>query len=331
MASLSVRGIEKRIGATSILQGISFECRDGEFLVLVGPSGCGKSTLLNCIAGLDAPTAGSIHLGDRDVTRLGPRDRNVAMVFQSYALYPTMTVRENLSFALEMRKVPKAERRKTVLEVAEALKITALLDRKPAQLSGGQKQRVAIGRALVRKPSLFLFDEPLSNLDAKLRLEMRAEIKRLHRELGVTMVYVTHDQVEAMTLGDRIAVLREGRVLQIDKPLEVYERPSSSFVAAFIGSPSMNFLPRPGGTVGFRPEDARLGGDGGFGFEASVDLVEPTGPDTLVHLMLETGKVILQVPSREAPPAGGRVKVSIPSERLHWFDAAGARVSPVSQ
>ena len=243
MTAVSIRDIRKVYGKTTvILDDIDLEVASGEFVILVGASGCGKSTLLNMIAGLDTPTAGSIHIGGRDVTHLPSKDRDIAMVFQSYALYPNMNVAGNIAFALEMRKVPKAERDAAVQRVAKMLQIEHLLDRKPGALSGGQRQRVAMGRALARDPKLFLFDEPLSNLDAKLRVEMRAEIKLLHQRTHTTTVYVTHDQVEAMTLGDRIAVMRAGRIEQLDTPQAIYERPATKFVAEFIGSPSMNIF-----------------------------------------------------------------------------------------
>ncbi len=243
MTAVSIRDIRKVYGKnTVILDDIDLEVASGEFVILVGASGCGKSTLLNMIAGLDTPTAGSIHIGGRDVTHVPSKDRDIAMVFQSYALYPNMNVAGNIAFALEMRKVPKAERDAAVQRVAKMLQIEHLLERKPGALSGGQRQRVAMGRALARDPKLFLFDEPLSNLDAKLRVEMRAEIKLLHQRTHTTTVYVTHDQVEAMTLGDRIAVMRAGRIEQLDTPQAIYERPATRFVAEFIGSPSMNIF-----------------------------------------------------------------------------------------
>src|SRR5437764_3070673 len=238
MGAISLRNVRKSFAATNMLKGIDSEVEAGEFLILVGPSGCGKSTLLSMIAGLDTPTAGSIHIADRDVTYALPRDRDIAMVFQSYALYPNMNVAQNISFGLEMRNVPKAEREAAVQRVAKMLQIGHLLDRKPGQLSGGQRQRVAMGRALARNPKLFLFDEPLSNLDAKLRVE----IKLLHQRTQTTTVYVTHDQVEAMTLGDRIAVMREGVVQQLGTPDDIYSRPATRFVAEFIGSPAMNMV-----------------------------------------------------------------------------------------
>ncbi|WP_374347923.1 ABC transporter ATP-binding protein [Chitinimonas sp.] len=243
MGALSIRNVKKSYGDTHILKGIDLEIEKGQFLILVGPSGCGKSTLLNMIAGLDDITSGDIVIGDRVVNNLSPKDRDIAMVFQSYALYPNMTVRKNIAFGLEIRKVPKAEQDAIIARVAKTLQMEHLLDRKPHQLSGGQRQRVAMGRALARDPALFLFDEPLSNLDAKLRVEMRSEIKLLHQRLGTTIVYVTHDQIEAMTLGDRIAVMKDGEVKQFGSPQEIYDTPANLYVAGFIGSPSMNFIP----------------------------------------------------------------------------------------
>ncbi len=243
MASLTIDNVKKRYGQTEILKGINISIEAGEFLILVGPSGCGKSTLMNSIAGLEDVSEGRILIGDNDVTYASPKDRDIAMVFQSYALYPNMTVAENISFGLEMRKVPKEEREAEVQRVAEMLQIGHLLKRKPAQLSGGQRQRVAMGRALARRPKMYLFDEPLSNLDAKLRVEMRTEIKKLHQKLGTTIVYVTHDQIEAMTLADRIAVMKDGEVQQLGTPQEIYDNPTNLFVAGFMGSPAMNFIP----------------------------------------------------------------------------------------
>ncbi len=243
MSSLTIKEIYKSFGQVEVLKDISLHILSGEFLVLVGPSGCGKSTLLNLIAGLETATRGEIFIEDRMVNEVSPKDRDIAMVFQTYALYPNMSVRKNISFGLEMRKIPKAEIQEIVGKVAGILQIEDFLDRKPAQLSGGQRQRVAMGRALARNPSIFLFDEPLSNLDAKLRVEMRTEIKLLHQRLGVTTVYVTHDQIEAMTLADRIAIMKDGTIQQFNTPRNVYRDPSNQFVAGFIGSPSMNFIP----------------------------------------------------------------------------------------
>jgi multiple sugar transport system ATP-binding protein len=333
MASLSIRNVRKVYpNGTEVLKGIDLEIEDGQFLILVGGSGCGKSTLLNMIAGLETVSEGEIMIGERCVNLVPPKERDIAMVFQSYALYPTMTVRENISFGLGIRKIPKAEQKQIVERVAGTLQITHLLDRKPALLSGGQRQRVAMGRAIARDPALFLFDEPLSNLDAKLRVEMRAEIKRMHQRLNSTIVYVTHDQIEAMTLGDRIAVMKDGVVQQYGSPQEIYDRPDNLFVAGFIGSPSMNFLRgklvnagdangvafvlEHGGRetllalpmealsagalaahvgqeviLGIRPEhvtDALSLSNGNHGgyrpteVDCTVELTEPTGPDTLV-------------------------------------------------
>ena len=281
-------------GDAPAVDGFSLEIPDGEFLVLVGPSGCGKSTTLRMVAGLELPTAGTITIGGRDVTRLPPKDRDIAMVFQNYALYPHMTVRENLSFALKLRRTPKAEIERRTSAAAETLGLAPYMDRLPKALSGGQRQRVALGRAIVRDPSVFLFDEPLSNLDAKMRVEMRAEIVRLHRRLGATMIYVTHDQTEAMTMGTRIVVMNGGRIQQAAPPMEVYERPANTFVASFIGTPPMNLFPPPmldlGRTVGVRPENIAImpaDGGGARGIAAVVDLVEPLGSETLVHCITD--------------------------------------------
>jgi len=265
MASLTIRNVVKRYGTVDVLKGIDLAIADGEFMVLVGPSGCGKSTLLNMIAGLDTITDGEIAIDGQRVNEKHPKDRDIAMVFQSYALYPNMTVEENIGFGLEMRGVPKPERQKAIERVARLLQIEALLKRKPSQLSGGQRQRVAMGRALVRDPKIFLFDEPLSNLDAKLRVEMRTEIKKLHQRLGTTVVYVTHDQIEAMTLATRIAVMRHGEIQQLGTPREIYDRPANTFVASFMGSPPMNLIP------------ARLVNGGGSGYGVSVR--RPDGQD----------------------------------------------------
>src|SRR4051812_41442693 len=304
MASLTIDNIQKRYGAVEILKGINIAIDDGEFLVLVGPSGCGKSTLLSMIAGLDTISDGEIRIDQQRVNELHPKDRDIAMVFQSYALYPNMNVAQNISFGLEMRKVPKPQRDEAVQRVAKMLQIEKLLDRKPGQLSGGQRQRVAMGRALARDPKLFMFDEPLSNLDAKLRVELRAEIKLLHQRTRTTTVYVTHDQIEAMTLGDRIAVMKDGRVLQLGTPDDIYSRPATRYVAQFIGSPSMNMIPavRSGTgaaangvelsltdahrealkgassgslTYGLRPEAVRFADTG---MPGTLRFTEPTGP-----------------------------------------------------
>ena len=281
-------------GQKPAVDDFTFEVKPGEFLVLVGPSGCGKSTTLRMVAGLELPTSGSISIGGRDVTWLPPKDRDIAMVFQNYALYPHMTVRENMSFALRLRHVPKDEIARRVDEAAKTLGLASYLDRLPKALSGGQRQRVAVGRAIVREPAVFLFDEPLSNLDAKMRVEMRAEIVRLHHSLGATMIYVTHDQTEAMTMGDRIVVMEGGRIQQAAPPLEVYDHPANKFVASFIGTPPMNLLPPGvldlGRTVGVRPEHLRIFSAEGVpegALLAHVDIVEPLGAETLVHAILD--------------------------------------------
>ena len=349
MGALSIRNVRKSFGAVNILKGIDIEIEEGEFLILVGPSGCGKSTLLSMIAGLDVPSAGSIHIGERDVTHELPKDRDIAMVFQSYALYPNMNVAENISFALEMRKVGKADRAAAVQRVAKMLQIEHLLDRKPGQLSGGQRQRVAMGRALARNPKLFLFDEPLSNLDAKLRVEMRAEIKLLHQRTRTTTVYVTHDQVEAMTLGDRIAVMRDGAVQQFGTPDDIYTRPATRFVAEFIGSPAMNMLEvdatgrldhaltvkgmaialtadqqrelqqHAGAAlvIGLRPECVHLGDNGVPG---RLALLEPTGPDTYAFVDTAMGRIVLRMGGRVMQRVGDPVHLTWDPRDLHLFN-----------
>lgn len=289
MGALSIRDVHKSYGTTEILKGINIEVEDGEFLILVGPSGCGKSTLLAMIAGLDDITSGEVFIGGRKVNDLSPKDRDIAMVFQSYALYPNMTVRQNISFGLEIRKVPKAERERIVAQVAQILQMDQLLDRKPSQLSGGQRQRVAMGRAIARDPILFLFDEPLSNLDAKLRVEMRTEIKLLHKRVGKTIVYVTHDQIEAMTLGDKIAVMKAGEVMQYGTPQQIYDNPSNLFVAGFMGSPSMNFIPcqvvAQNGKLGVKMVTA--GKTYIFPVNSSADLANYAGKEIIVGIRPE--------------------------------------------
>jgi len=338
-------------GSRAALDQLSLTVVDGEFLVLLGPSGCGKTTALRCIAGLEEPTAGTIRIGTRDVTQLAPGARDVAMVFQNYALYPHLTVTQNLSFALEMRRVPASEIARRVTDVAARLGLSELLARRPGALSGGQRQRVALGRALVRDPAVFLLDEPLSNLDAQLRGDLRAELLALHRSLGATMLYVTHDQVEAMTMGERIAVLHEGRLRQIGAPRDVYERPADTFVARFIGSPGMNVFEAPraadgrgvliGGSlavetdlpvdgafqVGVRPEHVvvRTRGRGGGQGEGHVRIVEPLGADTLVHVDVGTTRLIARVRGLKAPAVGDHVGVRIDAGDLHVFDSRGVR------
>ena len=306
MSGVRFKGIKKSFGEVQVLHEIDLNVHSGEFLVLVGPSGCGKSTLLRCVAGLESPTAGEIHIGDRRIDELEPRERDVAMVFQSYALYPHMTVRENMGFALKLSKRPESEIRAAVNDAADMLDLGSLMDRYPKALSGGQRQRVAMGRAVVRRPKVFLFDEPLSNLDAALRTKLRIELKRLHRELGATMIYVTHDQVEAMTLADRIAVLDRGVLQQVDEPTNVYANPSNRFVAGFIGTPPMCFLEHQesGVVLGVRPHDVILGSGS---VEAVVDAVEPMGHENFVHLQVGEDRLVA---STETPPSvGTRLKV----------------------
>ncbi|MEC8278463.1 MAG: ATP-binding cassette domain-containing protein [Myxococcota bacterium] len=297
MATVTFSNIHKSYGDTKVLKGIDFQVQDGEFLVLVGPSGCGKSTLLKCLAGLNEITSGEIVIGDKVVNDLPPRDRDVAMVFQSYALYPHMTVAENMGFALKLRKEPTAVIDKAVNEAAEMLDLTALLHRYPKELSGGQRQRVAMGRAIVRRPKVFLFDEPLSNLDAKLRNQLRLELKRLHQTLGTTMVYVTHDQVEAMTLADRIAVLNGGHLQQLGTPHELFHDPANRFVAGFIGSPAMCFLDgiEDGVVTGIRPHDVKVADQGE---PATVEAVESMGFESFLHLQFKGQHLTARVEGR---------------------------------
>jgi multiple sugar transport system ATP-binding protein len=355
MASIEIRGVDKVFGATQVLHGVDLEVADGEFLVLVGPSGCGKSTLLRLIAGLDEVSGGEIVIGDRVVNDLAPKDRDIAMVFQNYALYPHMTVRDNMAFSLKLRGEPKATIAKKVADAADTLDLAAYLDRYPRQLSGGQRQRVAMGRAIVRDPEVFLFDEPLSNLDAKLRVQMRVEIKSLHQRLHATSIYVTHDQIEAMTMADRIVVLQDGRVEQIGTPLELYDHPSNLFVAGFIGSPSMNFvrghlrrrddaawveandgtrLPsgrRHQGQEGqevvysFRPEQLTLG-DAGDGIPAKILVIEPTGADTHVYCELCGAQICAVFGERLEFEPGETIWVKPKGESVHVFDSGTGKV-----
>jgi ABC-type sugar transport system ATPase subunit len=356
VASVTLRRLTKTFdaGAPSVLREVSLAVRDGEFLVLLGPSGCGKTTLLRCIAGLDEPTGGEILIGEREVTHLPPADRDVAMVFQNHALYPHLTARGNIAFPLSVRGVAAPEVARRVAETAERLGLTPLLERFPAQLSGGQRQRVALGRALVRAPRVFLFDEPLANVDAPLRAELRAELLALHRAVGATMLYVTHDQLEAMTLGQRIAVLHDGRLCQLGTPSEVYQRPADVFVARFIGSPGMNVVPgrgrgmREGGGVvecgslsvpvalehyegeihlGVRPEHVALcGEDQGVG-NADVAIVEPLGAETLVHLRAGGPMLVARLPGLVELAPGDRVGIKLDRRHLHLFDVAGERLA----
>jgi multiple sugar transport system ATP-binding protein len=363
MASLTISGIRKSFGAEEVLKGVSLSVSSGEFLVLVGPSGCGKSTLLNLIAGLETPNAGEIRIGERVVNNVRPKDRDIAMVFQSYALYPNMNVRQNLAFGLETRGVPKPQVRETIERVANMLQIEELLDRRPRQLSGGQRQRVAMGRALARDPAIFLFDEPLSNLDAKLRVEMRTEIKLLHQRIKTTIVYVTHDQIEALTLADRIAVMKDGLIHQFDTPQQVYDNPANLFVAGFIGSPSMNFIPcrltehdgrtgteldtgggrrsflpvqRPGldlskwlgreVILGIRPEQIAAGfheqeaNPQIHPLDCQVQVLEPTGPDTLVFVLVNGREVTCRVNPKAARPPGESMRLMVDMSKALLFD-----------
>lgn len=335
MADLEFQNIKKNFGSgltsTEVLRDISLNIKSGEFLVLVGPSGCGKSTLLRILAGLEDPTSGDVKIDGKSVLRLEPRERNLAMVFQSYALYPHLTVRANLAFGLTMQGLPSSEIEKRVKEVAEILQIESMLDRRPRQLSGGQRQRVALGRALVRKTDLILFDEPLSNLDAALRAQMRYEIKRLHTLTGSTMIYVTHDQVEATTLGDRIAVLNKGRVEQIGSAREIYEQPHNRFVASFIGTPEMNFLPgnlfqRPDQEVGVRPEDFVISEDGPV--KAEFELEEYLGSQSLVHVRVQGQIIRILSPASLGLRTGQSVGLKVAPEKMHFFNAQSGERLP---
>jgi len=355
MAALNVRGVHKQFGPVEVLKGIDLTVENGEFAVLLGPSGCGKSTLLNVIAGLERPDGGTVEIGERVVNAIPPKDRDIAMVFQSYALYPAMTVRRNITFGMECRGVPKLQQDEAVKRVAALLQIERLLERKPAQLSGGQRQRVAMGRALVRDPLLFLFDEPLSNLDAQLRLDMRTEIKELHQRLKTTSIYVTHDQIEAMTMADKIVVMRDGIVEQTGGPLDLYDRPVNTFVAGFIGSPAMNMipgtarhtgggaqnvdfgdgvlLPVPSGArvqdgqavlFGLRPEHCALGDNG---LPVQVVVVEPTGADTQLYCRFNGQEVTATIGDRADCRPGDRINLAPDLRRAHLFDAAtGSRL-----
>ncbi len=349
MATLQLDGLRKSFGATQILQGIDLTLADGEMLVIVGASGCGKSTLLRLVAGLETPTSGRVLLDGRDITDADPSARDAAMVFQNYALYPHMSVADNMAYGLRIRGLSKDAIRSKVAETAAQLGLSELLTRRPRQLSGGQRQRVAMGRAIVREPKLFLFDEPLSNLDAALRVQMRAEIRRLQRRLGVTSLYVTHDQVEAMTLGDRLLVLHGGVPVQLAPPMEVFAKPATTYVAGFIGAPAMNFLPAtvdaggrearlasgqpltlpspagPGSaiTIGIRPENVAIEPGG---LAVTVDLVEPLGSETLVHGHLADGTPLM-VKQAGALPIGEVLFVALPAAMLHIFGSDGRRLN----
>jgi sn-glycerol 3-phosphate transport system ATP-binding protein len=352
MADISIRGLRKSYGRHEILHGVDLEVRDGEFVVVLGPSGCGKSTLLRMIAGLEEISGGEIAIGGRVVNRLEPRQRGCAMVFQNYALYPHMTVAENIGYALKVAGIGRRERTERIAKVARALELDELLDRKPSALSGGQRQRVAMGRAMIREPSVFLFDEPLSNLDAKLRVQMRLEIRRLHQRLKATSVFVTHDQIEAMTLADRLVVMNQGRIEQVGAPAEVYRRPASRYVAGFIGSPAMNFfagrvigpdrvslgaeaavsvppgspLPRAGEavTIGIRPEDLELADAAAQdALPFGVEMVEELGAGRLLYGRLAGMDCIVATPAGHAPAAERSVFARIPPWSVHLFSADG--------
>ena len=355
MATVTFENVSKKYGDFLAVNDLNLEIGDGEFMVLVGPSGCGKTTSLRMIAGLEEITAGTLRIGDRVVNDVPPKDRDIAMVFQSYALYPHMTVRDNLAFGLKLRKVPKPEIERRVKEAAETIQLQKLLERKPKELSGGQRQRVALGRAIVREPAVFLMDEPLSNLDAKLRVQTRAEIARLHQRLETTVVYVTHDQVEAMTMGTRIAVMNDGILQQVGTPQKLYDEPINRFVAGFIGSPSMNFVevttdgdgdatrlvgpgdwsvPLPsrarsvagavGGkhVAGFRPEDLEIGEIGGesASFQARADVVEYLGHEELLHVSAANQDIVAIVDSEHRVRPGDVIKLTLPLSKLHLFD-----------
>ncbi len=328
MAAISFRNIIKRYGKgkqeLQVIHGVNAEVAHGEFIVIVGPSGCGKSTLLRMVAGLEEISGGEIAIGPRVVNALEPAERDIAMVFQNYALYPHMSVFDNMAYGLKIKKVPQAEIKTRVDKAAGILELGHLLERKPRQLSGGQRQRVAMGRAIVRQPQVFLFDEPLSNLDAKLRAQTRLEIQKLHRELGITSLFVTHDQVEAMTLAQRMIVMNAGRMEQFGTPEEVYHRPASTFVASFIGSPPMNLIRNAPGIdkgriLGIRPEHLDIGDEG---WALKVETVELLGAERLVYARLGEEQVIVRIDEgRPAPAAGDVIQVAARDERLHWFDA----------
>ena len=331
MAKVELKGLTKSFDAVQVIKGIDLDIPDGSFTVLVGPSGCGKSTLLRQIAGLDMPSSGRIVIGNRDVTTEEPSDRGIAMVFQSYALYPHMTVRQNIEFGMKLAKVPVDERTRRVAAAAGVLHLDSLLDRKPAALSGGQRQRVAIGRAIVRQPEVFLFDEPLSNLDAALRTQMRVELAALHDRLKATMIYVTHDQVEAMTLADQIVVLNAGKIEQVGSASELYERPLTEFVATFIGSPKMNLLKGRAAdalsatTIGVRPEHINIGPDGMW--EARLSFVEYLGNENIIYMESEFGQVIARTPNAVDSIAGSGLRFGYEPAHLHRFGPDGQRMA----
>jgi sn-glycerol 3-phosphate transport system ATP-binding protein len=328
MAAVSLKEVRKSYTTDlEVIHGVSMEIEDGEFIVILGPSGCGKSTLLRMVAGLESITAGEISIGERVVNNLEPKDRDIAMVFQNYALYPHMSVYDNMAYGLRIRGLPKQEIDARVQKAASILELAGFLDRKPRALSGGQRQRVAMGRAIVREPQVFLFDEPLSNLDAKLRVQMRGELQALHRRLGTTSLFVTHDQVEAMTLAQRMIVMNAGRAEQIGAPLEVYARPATTFVAGFIGSPPMNLIPRNGKLLGIRPEHLEPCSESEAAIVAEVNLIEPLGSDTLVYGRVSGGdgaRVAARLPAASRAQAG-RLALRYDPANVHWFDAASGK------
>ena len=333
MARVLLRDVKKTYGVLQVVHGVSIDVADGEFVVIVGPSGCGKSTLLRMVAGLETISSGKIAIGERVVNELEPKDRDIAMVFQNYALYPHMSVYGNMAYGLRIRNLSKSEIDARVKRAAAILELGALLERKPRELSGGQRQRVAMGRAIVREPAVFLFDEPLSNLDAKLRVQMRVELQALHRRLGTTSLYVTHDQVEAMTLAHRMMVMNAGRAEQIGAPLEVYAKPATTFVAAFIGSPPMNLMPaRLNGRevlLGVRPEHLEPCGESEAAFVAAVDLVEPLGADTLAHGTVEGTRIVVRLSGAQRV-SEGRLPLRFDPAQRHYFEVgSGARIEAV--
>ena len=357
MSRIELEGVWKRFGDVEVIKGVDIVVEQGEFAVFVGPSGCGKSTLLRLVAGLESISEGEFRLGGKRMNEVSPDRRGIAMVFQSYALYPHMTVADNIGFALSLKKVPKPEIRKRVMEVAAILRMEDLLSRKPAELSGGQRQRVAIGRAIVKRPQVILFDEPLSNLDAMLRVQMRAEIQRLHQEFGSTIIYVTHDQVEALTMAQKIVVLKDGIVSQVGAPMSLYREPANAFVAQFIGSPRMNLLPAriqtvgagdclarvgeqpisiparagfAGGDdiqIGIRPEHIRVGVDGESDLDLEVTLIERLGSETYLHLDAGFGAVVVRIEGDMHASVGDDIGIRLAREHCHYFDGAGRSVA----
>ena len=327
MAAVSLRDVRKSYTADlQVIHGVNMEIRDGEFIVILGPSGCGKSTLLRMVAGLETITAGEIAIGERVVNRLEPKDRDIAMVFQNYALYPHMSVYDNMAYGLRIRGLPRSEIDSRVQKAAEILELSRFLQRRPRELSGGQRQRVAMGRAIVREPQVFLFDEPLSNLDAKLRVQMRGELQALHRRLGTTSLFVTHDQVEAMTLAQRMIVMNAGRAEQIGAPLEVYAKPATVFVAGFIGSPPMNLIPRDGKLLGIRPEHLEPCAESEAKLVAEIDLIEPLGADTLVygHLGGNGARIAARLHA-SVDARAGKLPLRYHPAQVHWFDPESGR------